>query len=51
LPKKYKLLIGMALDASFETVQGVKSLTRQALEAGCIYTVGQALKELFEERK
>jgi len=71
LPKKYKLLIGMAFDASFGAVQGVKSLARQAIEAGatqeeitealrvaqhlsgvgCIYTAGQALKELFEERK
>ncbi len=34
LPKKYKLLIGMAFDASFGAVQGVKSLARQAIEAG-----------------
>jgi alkylhydroperoxidase/carboxymuconolactone decarboxylase family protein YurZ len=34
LPKKYKLLIGMALDASFGAEQGVKSLARQAIEAG-----------------
>ena len=38
LPKKYKLLIGMAFDASFGAVEGVTSLARQAL------------KELFEER-
>ena len=34
LPKKYELLIGMAFDASFGAVQGVKSLARQAIEAG-----------------
>jgi alkylhydroperoxidase/carboxymuconolactone decarboxylase family protein YurZ len=70
LPRKYKLLIGMALDASFGAVQGVKSLAQQAIEAGatkeeitealrvakhlsgvgCVYTAGQALKELFSER-
>lgn len=67
LPRKFKLLIGMAFDASYGTVQGVKSLAYQAIEAGatkeeitealrvaqylsgvgCIYTAGQALKELF----
>ncbi len=67
LPKKYKLLIGMAFDASYGAVQGVKSLARQAIEAGatqeeilealrvaqylsgvgCVYTAGQALKELL----
>ena len=34
LPRKYKLLIAMALDASAGTVQGVRSLAMQALEAG-----------------
>jgi len=34
LPKKYKLLMAMVLDAAHGTVQGVKSLTQQALEAG-----------------
>jgi alkylhydroperoxidase/carboxymuconolactone decarboxylase family protein YurZ len=34
LPKKFKLLIAMALDASHGTVQGVKSLAQVALEAG-----------------
>jgi alkylhydroperoxidase/carboxymuconolactone decarboxylase family protein YurZ len=34
LPRRYKLLIGMAFDASFGTVQDVKSLARQAIEAG-----------------
>ena len=34
LPRKFKLLIGMAFDASFGAVQGVKSLARQAIEAG-----------------
>ena len=31
LPRKFKLLIGMAFDASYGTVQGVKSLAQQAL--------------------
>jgi alkylhydroperoxidase/carboxymuconolactone decarboxylase family protein YurZ len=67
LPRKYKLLIGMAFDASYGAVQGVKSLAHQAIEAGatheeitealrvaqylsgvgCVYTAGQALKELL----
>ncbi len=67
LPRKYKLLIGMAFDASYGAVNGVKSLVQQAMEAGatkeeitealrvaqylsgvgCVYTAGQALKELF----
>lgn len=34
LPRKSKLLIAMALDASHGTVEGVKSLTQQALKAG-----------------
>jgi len=34
LPRKIKLLIAMALDASKEAVEGVKSLTEQALKAG-----------------
>lgn len=34
LPKKVKLLIAMALDASHGTVQGVKSLAQQAMQAG-----------------
>lgn len=34
LPAKYKLLIAMALDASHGTVDGVRSLTRAALQAG-----------------
>jgi alkylhydroperoxidase/carboxymuconolactone decarboxylase family protein YurZ len=34
LPKKFKLLIAMALDASRGTVEGVKSLTEQAIKAG-----------------
>lgn len=34
LPRKIKLLIAMALDASHGTVQGVKSLTQQAIQAG-----------------
>ena len=34
LPKKFKLLIALALDASHGTVEGVRSLTQQALHAG-----------------
>jgi len=34
LPRKYKLLIAMALDASFGAVHGVKSLAQQAIDAG-----------------
>ncbi len=68
LPRKYKLLIAMAFDASYGAVNGVKSLAQQALEAGatkeeiaealrvaqhlsgvgCVYTAGQALKELLK---
>jgi len=34
LPKKFKLLIAMALDASTGAVQGVKSLAQAAMQAG-----------------
>jgi len=34
LPKKFKLLIAMALDASHGAVQGVKALAQEALRAG-----------------
>jgi alkylhydroperoxidase/carboxymuconolactone decarboxylase family protein YurZ len=34
LPRKFKLLIAMALDESHGTVQGVKALAQVALEAG-----------------
>lgn len=34
IPRKYKLLIGMAFDASYGAVNGVKSLASQAIEAG-----------------
>lgn len=34
LPRKFKLLIAMALDASHGAVQGVKSLAQAALQAG-----------------
>ncbi len=34
LPRKYKLLIGMAFDASYGAINGVKSLAQQAIEAG-----------------
>jgi len=34
LSRKVKLLMAMALDASHGTVEGVKSLTQQAIKAG-----------------
>jgi alkylhydroperoxidase/carboxymuconolactone decarboxylase family protein YurZ len=34
LPRKFKLLIAMALDASHGAVQGVKSLAQAAIQAG-----------------
>lgn len=34
LPRKFKLLIAMALDAAHGTVPGVNSLAQQALKAG-----------------
>ena len=34
LPRKVKVLIAMALDASHGTVEGVKALTLQAMKAG-----------------
>jgi len=34
LPKKFKLLIAMALDASLGAVQGVKMLAQAAMQAG-----------------
>jgi alkylhydroperoxidase/carboxymuconolactone decarboxylase family protein YurZ len=34
LPRKFKLMIAMALDASHGAVQGVKSLAQAALQAG-----------------
>jgi alkylhydroperoxidase/carboxymuconolactone decarboxylase family protein YurZ len=34
LPKKYKLLIAMALDTSKGSVEGVKFLVKEAMEAG-----------------
>ena len=34
LPRKYKLLMAMVLDAAHGTVSGVKSLTQQAMDAG-----------------
>lgn len=70
LPRKFKLLIAMAFDASYGAVQGVKVLAQQAVEAGatkeeitealrvaqhlsgvgCVYTAGQALKDLFPQK-
>jgi len=34
LPRKFKLLIAMALDASLGAVEGVKALARSAMKAG-----------------
>jgi alkylhydroperoxidase/carboxymuconolactone decarboxylase family protein YurZ len=34
LPRKFKLLIAMVLDASHGAVEGVKALTEQAMKAG-----------------
>ena len=34
LPRKFKLLVAMALDASHGTAEGVKSLASQAMKAG-----------------
>jgi len=34
LPRKFKLLIAMALDASHGAVQGVKALAQAAMDAG-----------------
>ncbi len=34
LPRKFKLLIAMALDASLGSVNGVNSLAQQAMKAG-----------------
>mgnify|MGYP001034148583 CR=1 FL=1 len=34
LPRKFKLLIAMALDASLGAIQGVKALARAAIQAG-----------------
>ena len=34
LPKKFKLLVAMALDAAHGSAAGVKSLTLQAIQAG-----------------
>ncbi len=34
LPRRVKLLMAMALDASHGTIEGVKALTQQALKAG-----------------
>ena len=34
LPRKVKLLMAVALDASHGTIEGVKSLTQQAMKAG-----------------
>ncbi len=34
LPKKFKLLIAMALDASHGATEGVRSLAEQAMKAG-----------------
>lgn len=44
LPRKVKLLIAMALDASHGTVEGTRSLTQQAMKAGA--TNGEIMETL-----
>ena len=44
LSRKVKLLMAMALDASHGTVEGVKSLTQQAMKAGA--TKGEIMETL-----
>ena len=34
LPRKYKLLVAMALDASVGAVEGVRALSKSAMDAG-----------------
>lgn len=55
IPEKYKLLIGLAVDANEGTVDGVRSFARQVLDAGgtkeeimevlrIVYYIGGAIK-------
>jgi len=45
LPRKFKLLIAMALDASLGAVQGVKALAQAAMQAGAtIEEITEALR-------
>jgi alkylhydroperoxidase/carboxymuconolactone decarboxylase family protein YurZ len=44
LPRKFKLLIAMALDAAHGATEGVKSLTQQAMQAGA--TKGEVVEAL-----
>jgi alkylhydroperoxidase/carboxymuconolactone decarboxylase family protein YurZ len=45
LPRKFKLLIAMVLDASHGAVQGVKSLAQAAVQAGATRDeIGEALR-------
>lgn len=45
LPRKFKLLIAMALDASLGAVQGVKTLAQAAMQAGATKEeVGEAMR-------
>lgn len=48
LPKKFKLLIAMALDAAHGSVGGVTSLAQQAMEAGATREeVAEALRVAY----
>jgi alkylhydroperoxidase/carboxymuconolactone decarboxylase family protein YurZ len=44
LPKKFKLLIALALDASLGAVQGVRALAQEATQAGA--TRGEIMETL-----
>jgi alkylhydroperoxidase/carboxymuconolactone decarboxylase family protein YurZ len=45
LPRKFKLLIAMTLDASHGAVQGVKALAQAAIQAGATKDeIGEALR-------
>jgi alkylhydroperoxidase/carboxymuconolactone decarboxylase family protein YurZ len=45
IPKKYKLLMAMALDADHGAVGGVRALALQAIEAGATKAeIGEALR-------
>lgn len=45
LSKKFKLLIAVALDASFGAVEGVKALSQMAMQAGATKEeIGEALR-------
>ena len=50
LPKKFKLLIAMVLDASHGAVGGVTSLAKAAMQAGASQEeIAEAFNELFRD--